>query len=661
VVIVGSWDDVPNATATHDFWGKPLITWFYNNSMGTAQSTTESYWSNWLNAGMTVDFPDDRYDSLFKRSLLVGALHVDKASGAIIAGMHNGAYPFVWPRDTVYAAMTFARTGHLTESSEAYRWLRDIAYRETDNAVGGKAYFYQKYTTDGWAVWTSPQLDESASVPWGIWFHYQMTGDTSFLNSYWDLAYTSARASSEPSSVNSEVKSIYGLMNGNNVWEDSWGPFLYSNASIIRGLRDAANIADIVGQGGWAGTFRSRANSMKGALDSRIDARVEPSDISQLGLVVPYEVYAPTDGRMRAIDDWIHGRSQAGGFYDNILETGGDIAGLVRRFNHRIDGGIDNYWNGGPWTLSTAWYGMYFARWQDYEGGKNFVNINKEKLDKVIVKLGPMGLAAEQIAPNTSQQKYPGFWHQTAWPSVWEAHTTLVDAILAFLDFKPNVADNTVYLAPKLPSGWSTLTFNNLLFRSQRFNLTVTENSGNVRADFNKTTSGAMNVDIYLRVPQGSAISSVTFNGGNYTLNSGDYDSNTGRVHVRGGLNNGSNSIVVNYSGGCSSPALIWAGNVYNWPPNGQITSQTDFWVNIESYPMNSATYVRVVYSTDGVNWLSVDLTPNGTAGNNNMWHANLGKFASRKTIQYAIEVRDCYGRSIWANNGGANYRATVN
>ena len=662
VAIVGAWDDQANQTGTFDFWGVPLVDWFYNNSMATAQSTTETYWSNWLNSGVTADFPDDRYDALFKRSLLVSALHVDKASGSIIAGMHNGAYPFVWPRDAVYAAVTFARTGHLDESLGAYRWLRDVAYRETDNAVGGKAYFYQKYTTDGWAVWTSPQLDESASVPWGIWFHYQMTGDQNFLNSYWNLAYTTARASSENSGINPDVKSVYGLMNGNNVWEDSWGPFIYSNGSIVRGLRDAANIADVLGQGGWASTFRSRADGIKTAIDSRIDARVEPADISHLGLVVPYEVYAPTDGRMRAIDDWIHGRTQAGGFNDNLVEQGGDIAGLLRRFNHRIDGGIDNYWNGGPWPLATAWYGMYFARWQDYEAGKDKININKDKLDRLIAKLGPAGLSCEQIAPGTAQQKYPGFWHQTAWPNVWESHSTLVDAMMMFLDFKPNVSDNTAYLAPKLPSGWSTITFNGLRFRDQRFNVTVTEAAGNVRADLNKLTGGAMNLDIYLRVPTGSAISSVQFNGGNYTLGAGDYDATTGRVHVRGALNNGANSIVVNYGGGCSGPNLQWAGNQYAWPPAGQVTSQSDVWGNIESWPRGAANYARVVYTTNGgASWNTRDLEWGGVNGNNDWWHINLGKFSSRTTIRYAIEVRDCYGRSIWDNNNGADYRVTVN
>lgn len=38
------------------------------------------------------------------------------------------------------------------------------------------------------------------------------------------------------------------LMYSNNLWEDSYGDFLYSNASVERRLRDAARIANILEQ-----------------------------------------------------------------------------------------------------------------------------------------------------------------------------------------------------------------------------------------------------------------------------------------------------------------------------------------------------------------------------------------------------------------------------
>jgi GH15 family glucan-1,4-alpha-glucosidase len=570
VMIVGSWDDFAGATGTHNFWGRPMIDWFYANNISNVQASTESYWSNWLGSGVTVNLPDSQYNSLFNRSLLVSALHIDAKTGAIIAGIHNGAYPFVWPRDGVYAAITLDRTGHTNEAAAFYRWCRDVAFRDDDCVDGGKGVFYQKYTTDGYKVWTSPQLDETASVPWGLYYHYLTTGDAGFLTNFYALAYQCASASSEGSCSNGQVFSAFGLMNGNNVWEDSFGLFIYSNSSIVRGLRDAANIADIVGQSATAAVWRARANTIKSGIDARIDNRVEPADISQLGLAVPYEVYAPNDPRMTNVVEWINGRQAAGTcatcsggpYTDNLVENDAvnypGVVGLVNRYEHNVNGNTDNYWNTAPgayqhspWFLATSWYGEYYARWQDSVGGTSLVDTNKYLLDLLINKLGPMGLASEQIAPTTGLQKYPGFWLQTAWPNVWESHSTLVDQMMMFLDYKPTGTNgnNTCYFAPKLPGSWSTVTFNNLDSQRQRFDITITENATNVRADINKRTSGALNYDIYLRIPPAIAPVMVVTNGTYYVPSPSDYDTNTGRVHVHGPFTSAAigNSIVITY------------------------------------------------------------------------------------------------------------------
>ena len=551
IIVVGSWDDAAGVTGTHDFWGRPIIDWFYTNSMATAQAATEAWWTDWLNSGVTVDFPDDNYDKLFKRSLLVSALHVDQASGSIIAGMHNGAYPFVWPRDMVYAAITFARTGHLKESEDAYRWLRDTAHRDNDPALGGeKGFFYQKYTTDGYQIWTSPQVDETASVPWGVHYHYQITGDRAFLSNHWDLVRSSARASSEDSGLDARLNfnDTFKLMDGNNAWEDSFGLFLYSNASVVRGLRDAANIAEALGQGTWSATFRNRATDIReNGIIPRLNARVEPSDISHLGMVVPYEVFEPTDPLMTNMIEWIHGRQTSGGFNDNLVETSGDNAGLLRRYNHSVSGAIDNYWNGGPWFLATAWYGEYFARWQDYVGGKDYITTNKLMLDKLITRLGPVGLGAEQIAGSVALQKYPGFWLQTAWPNVWESHSTMLDQMMMFLDYQPG---ESCAIAPKLPRGWTNMAFQNLVYRGQRFDVKVTESSTSTRAEIVKRTAGPLLFEACLRIPQGVTPVMRVFNN-SYSVPAPplQFSTNTGRVVISGSLNTttGTNVLAVTF------------------------------------------------------------------------------------------------------------------
>jgi GH15 family glucan-1,4-alpha-glucosidase len=555
VMTVGAWDTFAGATGTYTFWGRPMITWFYTNNMTTAQATTEAYWSNWLGGGVTVNFPDPNYDRLFKRSLMVSKLHADPISGAVIAGMHSGAYPFVWPRDGVYAAVTFDRTGHTNESTAFYRWLNN-AVRPSE--TWGSGYFYQKYTTDGKPVWTSPQVDETASIPWGMYYHYLATGDGAFLSNNWNLAYTSARASKGDTTNNTTFLNYDAgthLIWTWNVWEDKTNEHLYSNGSVVRGLQDAANIADYIGQSATAAVFRASATDITGngsqGIVKRINDRVEPSDISHLGLVVPFEVFQPNNPLMTNVVEWLSGRQSAGGFTDDIVEHGGDVDGLVRRYNHKIGGEADLYWNGGPWFLASSWYGEYFARWQDYVGGKSLVDTNKVILDKLIAKLGPMGLAAEQIAHDTSEHLYPGFWLQTAWPNVWESHSTLLDQMMMFLDYRPAGSNgvNTCYFAPKLPSAWSTITFNNLNSQGQHFDITITENPTNVRADINKHTTGSLNYDTYLRIPPSTTPVMVVTNGAYYVPSPSDYDTTTGRVHIHGTLTQGAvgNSIVVTY------------------------------------------------------------------------------------------------------------------
>jgi alpha-glucosidase len=624
VMTVGSWDTFPSATGTHAYWGRPMINWFYSNNMSNVQAATEGYWSNWVNSGVTVNFPDPTYDRLFKRSLIVSKLHADPVSGAVIAGMHNGAYPFVWPRDGVYAAITFDRAGHPTESTAFYKWLNNA---ERPAETWGAGYFFQKYTTDGKPVWRNPQVDETASVPWGMYYHYLATGDGAFLSNNWNLAYNAARASSENGTndtTNLNRDPNTHLIWSWNVWEDVVDEHLYSNASVVRGLQDAANVADVVGSNSWATTFRDRATDIKTSMVARVNGHVEASDISHLGLVYPFEVFTPNDPLMTNVVEWLHGRQVSGGtnnFFDNIVETDPETAGMVRRYNHKMNAEADIYWNGGPWNLATAWYGMYYARWQDYVGGKSLVNTNKALLDKIIAKLGPMGLAGEQIAVNSTEQKYPGFWLQTAWPNTWESHSTFVDEMMMFLDYKPQT-NNTCAFAPKLPTGWPIMKFNNLLYKNQRFDVMVSEGASQTHADINKLTVGALNYDVYLRIPAGNTPAMVITNGQYYVPAPADYDTATGRVHIKGPLNNaiGNNTLIVTYGSSDFDGDGLTDSDEINSAGSSPVNPDTDGDLMTDGYEFNNglnpnANDANLDKDGDGQNNLAEFLA--GTAANN--------------------------------------------
>ena len=127
------------------------------------------------------------------------------------------------------------------------------------------------------------------------------------------------------------------------------------------------------------------------------------------------------------------------------------------------------------------------------------------------------------------------------------------------------------------------------------------------------------------------------------------------------------NNAGVNYTatvntGGGSGDPVIWVGATTHWPLQGEIDAGEDFWIDTQSWPQDTAFGGDVVYSIDGgATWQIAALTPNGTNGNNDVWHVLLGNFAAGTTIEFALNAQDTVGNTVWDNNGGSNYLATVN
>lgn len=554
VAFIGGFDTFAGATGTYDYQMDGPVDWFLAGNMAAVQAQTEAYWQDWLADGVVIDTPDDTYDELFARGLLATALHLDGKNGGVIAGMHNGAYPFVWPRDAVWAAVTLDRTGHTAEAAEVYRFLRDIAYR-AEEEPGRKSWWYQKYTTDGYIVWSAPQVDETSVFPWGALFHYQVTGDLDFLDDHYHTVWESGRAMSEDSSLDTDIyyNDATNLMYSNNLWEDSFDEFIYSNASVIRGLEDAARIADVLDQNvcpGGPGTcnyhndkalFSARAAAIRGGLATRLAGNFENTDISQLGLVYPFEVYDPEHALVALYVDRMNGvATDTFGNNHPIMNFAGEWEGLLNRYWN------DTYWhnddgpnpNGSPWFLTTLWYGCYYAVRQDENSGKGDIDNHLYRLDLLVDRLGPIGFGAEQIAPSNSLL-IPGqtdFVLQAAWPNAWESMSFIVDALMLFLDFVPDAPGNRLIIEPKLPSAWSGMTYHNLSVGTHRIDVTVSEQrtpvayNGNL---FTNVSGAALDYDTHIRVPAGTTIFAVTRNGASHAY---DYDGATGRVHVAGAL-----------------------------------------------------------------------------------------------------------------------------
>jgi hypothetical protein len=538
-------DPMPVADGVYDNEIVPMLDWFYASNIGTTLATTNTYWSNWLGFGTTIDTPEDEFDRLMKRGLLATALHQDGVNGGIVAGYHNGAYYYVWPRDAMWAAVTLARTGHVEEARKAIDWMREISYRDFE-AWGRKGFWKQKCTTDGFTVWGAPQIDGTAVFPWALQWVDDVYGDTAYLSLNYPAVRDAVLAMTQDSSdTRLRWEEAFNLTYSNNLWEDTYDTFIFSNANNHRGLKDAAKIATTLGLAADAADANTRAGWVKSGLDARLDWDGENTDISQLGIVYPFEVYGPTDFKSTRVIDRINGVRRKFNNTHPTAEPLVNFAGffsdghgwtdLINRYwgdGYWGNGSPSSPWGAGPWFLTTMWYGCYYAMRQDFNPGTADIDNHKYRLELLIDRLGPVGLGAEQIAPrgiagqpaprNVGSLMYPGqndFMLQTAWPNAWESMSFFTDSLMMFLDYRPEARNLVMRMEPKLPSEWDTMTFNNLEMRPNSLSPDLSMDA-TISRDFRgeihtfKNNVGAIwSVETVLRADPSVPIYSVTRNG----------------------------------------------------------------------------------------------------------------------------------------------------
>ncbi|HEX2838984.1 MAG TPA: hypothetical protein VHN77_12755 [Phycisphaerales bacterium] len=542
-LLATGFDSFAGATGTYASQVAPVIDWFQLGNVSDLLAQTDAYWQGWVNSGTTVTFPDAAMTTLFKRGLLATKLHIDERNGGLIAGFRNGAYPYVWPRDAAWAGVTLARTGHPEEVSELARFLREVAYRDFE-PWGRKGFWKQKYTTDGYTVWGAPQVDETAVVPWMCRWYDDVMADTGFLTLNYAMVKDAAIASSQTSGndpgrlrLDPAFPGAPGgqvLMYSNNVWEDSYNTFLMSNANVIRGLRDARAIANVLGQGGDAADYTNRENGLLPGFYGKLDWDCENTDISLLGVVYPFEVVSPSDFRAQRIVNRINGvwKRCNGGvanaeplvrFPGQYINDSSDYVGLLDRYWG------DSYWGngangptpGGPWFLSTMWYGCYYAQRQDDNAGTADIDNLYYRVARAADHNGPLGLGAEQMAPSNSLL-YPGqpdFSLQTAWPNAWESMSFYVDALMMFLDYQPDARAEVMRFEPKIPSTWATMSFHNVKMtntaagRTHRVSVTISKEPLGEVHTFTNHSGHAVGVETVLRTDISVPVARVERNG----------------------------------------------------------------------------------------------------------------------------------------------------
>lgn len=368
-------------------------------------SKTKSYWRRYVKEHDALEFKEpansyeEKIQDIYYRSILLFPLLTNQDTGGIIAAAEVdedftkcGRYAYCWPRDAAYITNALDILKMRKESEKFYK----VFCKKTQSKNG---MWEQRFFTDGrLAPCWGYQIDETASVVYGIYKHYEYTKDFKFLK---DTLQMCERA---VDFLKRYVKDIFEKTGKYHVsydlWESYEGTTLYSLACVYGAFDAMLNIYKILGKN--VSDFEN--NRLKDEKISKSTLELEKlrteikkyindnlydedkkcyvrnmedkkMDISILGAVVPFKLFTTKEKKVQNTVERINMslRTYTGGYM-------------------RFEG--DNYMKGNPWPIANLWMTLYYL-----EKGEN--RKAKETFDFVIKTVGAHNLLGEQIDNKT--------------------------------------------------------------------------------------------------------------------------------------------------------------------------------------------------------------------------------------------------------------------
>jgi len=366
---------------------------------------TKNYWRKYLKAhdGLNLKEPKNSYEEkladIYYRSILLFPLLTNMQTGGIIASPEIdedftkcGRYAYTWPRDAVF----IARAMDILKMTDEVEKFYKVFCKKTQSKDGR---WEQRFFSDGnLAPCWGYQVDETASVIFGVNSHYEYTKDEKFLKAVLPMCEKAIDF------LKRYVKDIFEGTNKYHVSYDLWemheGINTYSLASIYSAFSAMLNIYKVLGKN--ISNFEN--NRLKDEKIQKLKLELESlqveikkyindnlydeekksyvrniedrrMDISLIGTVVPFNMFTPKEKKVQNTIERINLslRTFTGGF-------------------QRFEG--DHYMNGNPWPIANMWITLYYLE----KGEKTKA---KETFDFVIKTAGMHSLLGEQVDNNT--------------------------------------------------------------------------------------------------------------------------------------------------------------------------------------------------------------------------------------------------------------------
>ena len=363
------------------------------------------YWRKYLKEhnGIELKEPANSYEekiqNIYRRSILLFPLLMNQTTGGIIAApeidenlTQCGRYAYCWPRDAVFITRALDILKMTKETEKFY----SVFCKMTQSKNG---MWEQRFYTDGkLAPCWGYQIDETASVVYGIYTHYEYTKKEEFLKT--NLHMCEKAVEFLKKYVRDLIDKTGKYHVSYDLWEMSEGTHFYSLASIYAAFDAMTKIYDVLGKN--TSDFENNRlkdekiaknkdamrkmqleikqyieknlydNTRKSYVRNTEDKRM---DISLLGAVVPFKIYSPKEKKVLNT-------------IENINLTIRTYTGGYQRFEY------DHYRDGSPWPIANLWMTLYYL-----ENGEK--KKAKETFDFVLKTAGKHSFLGEQVDNNT--------------------------------------------------------------------------------------------------------------------------------------------------------------------------------------------------------------------------------------------------------------------
>ena len=353
-------------------------------------SNTRKYWKKYLSEHSSLKLSksgsefNQKILEIYNRTILLYPLLINYKTGGIAAALEvddnrhrSGGYRYCWTRDAVFITKAFDL---LNMKEDTDRFFNTFC----KNTQSESGMWEQRFFTDGrLAPCWGYQIDETASVIYGVCSHYEYTGDREFLQKNLKMCEKATKflieyvnnivGIDDDDLVRKELKEKYKkTFNFDkhisyDLWEMNEGVHLYSLSAIIAGFESMKKIYEVLSDNSEKvsrlkiekqNKIINELNRYTALLKDYIDTNLIDSkqkifkrnlkdnkmDISTMGIVYPFNIYEANN--------------------KTVTNTVDKINMTLKTYNNgylRFEG--DNYMKGeNQWVITTLWMALYYIK-----------------------------------------------------------------------------------------------------------------------------------------------------------------------------------------------------------------------------------------------------------------------------------------------------------